>query len=134
MASAYADEFAHYATLFAQAPVLIVAVHEVSLSKGEESNSDHAAKWETSNMMFLYPELVDMAALGDGPLAPKMKPPDGIGGLDPRKHASAEVGRRNVQLAAEAIGNKAKELLQGQPARPKDSPDPAITPDKWWLI
>ena len=49
VASAYADELAHYATLFAQAPVLIVAVHEVSLSKGEESNSDHAAKWETTS-------------------------------------------------------------------------------------
>jgi len=111
-----------------------MALHEVSLSKGEESNSDHAAKWETSNMMFLYPDLVDMAALGDGPLAPKMKPPDGIGGLDPREHASAEVGRRNVQLAAEAIGKKAKELLEGLPPRPKDAPAPAITPDKWWLI
>ena len=31
-----------------------------------------------------------------------MKPPDGIGGLDPRKHASPEVGERNVDLAAEA--------------------------------
>ena len=111
-----------------------MALHEVSLSKGEESNSDHAAKWETSNMMFLYPELVDMEALGNGPLAPKMKPPDGIGGLDPREHASAEVGRRNVQLAAEAIGKKAKELLEGLPARPKDAPAPATTPDKWWLI
>ena len=108
--------------VLADGTVAGMALHEVSLSKGEESNSDHAAKWETSNMMFFYPELVDMAALGDGPLAPKMKPPDGIGGLDPREHASAEVGRRNVQLAAEAIGKKAKELLEGLPARPKDSP------------
>jgi hypothetical protein len=28
---------------------------EITLSQGPESNSDHAAKWETSNMMFLYP-------------------------------------------------------------------------------
>ena len=80
-------------------------------------------------MMFLYPDLVDMAALGDGPLAPKMKPPDGIGGLDPREHASAEVGRRNVQLAAEAIGKKARELLEGLPPRPKDAPVPGL--DIW---
>jgi creatinine amidohydrolase len=120
--------------VLADGTVAGVALHEVTLSKGEESNSDHAAKWETSNMMFLYPELVDMAALGSGPLAPKMKPPDGIGGLDPREHASVEVGRRNVQLAAEAIGKKAKELLEGLPARPKDAPAPATTPDKWWLI
>jgi hypothetical protein len=30
-------------------------------------------------MMFFYPDLVDLSALGDGPLAPDMKPPDGIG-------------------------------------------------------
>jgi hypothetical protein len=33
-------------------------------------------------MMFLYPNLVDMAELGSGPLAPNMKAPDGIGGLE----------------------------------------------------
>ena len=42
-------------------------------------------------------ELVDMNELGTGPLAPDMKPPDGIGGLDPRTHASALVGGRNVE-------------------------------------
>lgn len=120
--------------VLADGTVAGMALHEVSLSKGEESNSDHAAKWETSNMMFLYPDLVDMAALGNGPLAPKMKPPDGIGGLDPRQHASLEVGRRNVQLAAQAIGKKARELLEGLPPRPNDSPIPTISPDKWWLI
>lgn len=106
---------------------------EVSLSQGAESNTDHAAKWETSNMMFFYPELVDMAALGDGPLAPDMKAPDGIGGLDPRKHASAEVGRRNAELAAQAIGKKAKELLQALPANPA-SEAPVISPGHWWMI
>ncbi len=66
-------------------------------------------------MQFLYPDLVDLSALGDGPLAPDMKPPDGIGGQDPRKYASAEVGRRNIELAAQAIGRKAKELLESLP-------------------
>jgi len=89
-----------------------IGLWEVTLSTSEESGTDHAAKWETSNMMFFYPDLVDLAALGDGPLAPKMKPPDGIGGLDPRKHASLEIGRRNAELASRAIGRKAKELLQ----------------------
>ena len=54
-----------------------VGLYEMTLSRCEESNSDHAAKWETSNMMFFYPELVDMTELGTGPLAPNMKPPDG---------------------------------------------------------
>ncbi len=106
---------------------------EVTLSQGAESNTDHAAKWETSNMMFFYPELVDMSALGDGPLAPDMKAPDGIGGQDPRKHASVEVGRRNVQLAAQAIGRKAKELLQALPATRASEP-PVISPGHWWMI
>ena len=103
----------------------------LTLSRGAESNTDHAAKWETSNMMFLYPDLVDLAALGDGPLAPNMKAPDGIGGLDPREHASATIGRRNVELAAAAIGRKARELLESvkgilQP--------PIISPEHWWMI
>jgi len=59
-------------------------------------------------MMFLYPDLVNMTELGDGPINLDMKPPAGIGGMDPRQHASAEVGRRNVELAAEAIGRKAR--------------------------
>ncbi len=106
---------------------------EVTLSQGPESSTDHAAKWETSNMMFFYPGLVEMSALGDGPLAPDMKPPDGIGGQDPRKHASEEVGRRNAELAAQAIGRKAKEMLQGLPLKRASEP-PVISPGQWWMI
>jgi len=107
---------------------------EISLSLGEESDSDHAAKWETSNMMFFYPDLVDLSALGDGPLAPDMQPPDGIGGLDPRVHASAEVGRRNAQLAAEAIGKKARALLESLPEGQRSFGLAAISPEYWWQI
>ncbi len=107
---------------------------EITLSQGAESSTDHAAKWETSNMMFLYPELVDLAALGDGPLAPDMKAPDGIGGLDPRKHASVEIGRRNVELAAQAIGKKARDLLETLPETGRSSPSPSISPGNWWMI
>lgn len=109
-----------------------IGLWEVTLSQGAESNTDHAAKWETSNMMFFYPELVEMRALGDGPLAPDMKAPDGIGGLDPRKHASAAIGRRNVELASRSIGNKARELLEKLP--PRTSEPPAIVPGHWWMI
>lgn len=85
-------------------------------------------------MMFCYPNLVDLSALGDGPLAPDMKPPDGIGGLDPRQHASAEIGRRNVELAAQALGKKARELLEGLPKEPHSSQPHAISPGQWWMI
>jgi creatinine amidohydrolase len=111
-----------------------VGLWEMTLSQGPESASDHAAKWETSNMMFVYPDLVDLKTLGDGPLNLEMKPPDGIGGLDPRVHASAEVGRRNVELCAEAIGKKAQELLASLPGDQRGFRLEAVSPEHWWLI
>ena len=111
-----------------------IGLWEITLSRGPESASDHAAKWETSNMMFFYPDTVDMSELGDGPINLDMKPPSGIGGLDPRKHASAEVGRRNVKLAAEAIGRKAQELLASLPEDQRSFNLEAVSPGHWWLI
>jgi creatinine amidohydrolase len=111
-----------------------IGLWEITLSRGPESGSDHAAKWETSNMMFLYPDLVDMSQLGDGPINLDMKPPSGIGGLDPRQHASADVGRRNVELAAAAIGKKAQELLASLPEGQRSFNLEAVRPGKWWLI
>ncbi|MBP8258956.1 MAG: creatininase family protein [Verrucomicrobia bacterium] len=122
------------APVLADKTVAGMGLWEITLSRGPESNTDHAAKWETSNMMFFYPELVDLSALGDGPLAPNMKPPDGIGGQDPRKHASVEVGRRNVELAAHAIGKKAAELLEGLPGGRGSSSQRVIAPGHWWMI
>ncbi|MBC8426628.1 creatininase family protein, partial [bacterium] len=107
---------------------------EITPSRGPESASAHAAKWETSNMMFFYPDLVDMSELGDGPINLDMKPPSGIGGLDPRKHASAEVGRRNVELAAEAIGRKAQELLASLPEDQRSFNLESMSPGHWWLV
>lgn len=107
---------------------------EMTLSQGPESNSDHAAKWETSNMMFFYPEVVDLAELGDGPLNLDMKPPSGIGGQDPRKHASAKVGQRNVELAAAALGRKARELLESLPEDQRSFKLEALSPEHWWLV
>jgi creatinine amidohydrolase len=104
------------------------------LSRGAESDTDHAAKWETSDMMHFYPDLVDMSELGTGPLAPNLKPPDGIGGLDPRQHASAEIGERKAELAAEAIGKKAQELLQSLPEGQRSFNLPAVSPEHWWMI
>ncbi|HBC87402.1 MAG TPA: hypothetical protein DCZ94_10640 [Lentisphaeria bacterium] len=111
-----------------------VGLWEMSLSRCAESDSDHAAKWETSNMMYFYPELVDLKELGTKPLAPRMKPPDGIGGLDPRKHASAKVGERNVELAIDAIGKKAQELLESLPPDQRSFRLKAISPEYWWQI
>jgi len=122
------------APVVADKTVAGMGLWEITLSRGPESGTDHAAKWETSNMMFLYPDLVDMSTLGDGPLAPNMKPPDGIGGQDPRKYASAAVGRRNIELAAQAIGKKAKELLEALPEDQRSFTLPALSPGNWWMI
>jgi creatinine amidohydrolase len=107
---------------------------EVTLSHSEESDTDHAAKWETSNMMFFYPEQVDISELGEGPINFDMKPPHGIGGLDPREHASAQVGKRNVELAADAIGRKARELLASLPEGQRAFSLKSISPEHWWMV
>jgi len=111
-----------------------IGLWEITLSRGPESGTDHAAKWEASNMMFLYPDLVNMSELGDGPINLDMKPPSGIGGMDPRQHASAEVGRRNVELAAEAIGRKAQELLASLPEGQRSFNLEAVRPGRWWMV
>lgn len=111
-----------------------VGLWEVTLSMGEESSTDHAAKWETSNMMFFYPELVELGELGDGPMNLDMKAPHGIGGLDPRVHASAGVGERNVELAAAAIGRKAQELLASLPEGERSFNLESVSPENWWYI
>ncbi len=118
----------------AEGGVAGIGLWEMSLSKCEDSDSDHAAKWETSNMMFFYPDLVGMSELPDGPMNLDMRPPHGIGGLDPRKHAAAEVGRKNVELASRAIGEKARELLASLPEDQREFGIDEIIPGQWWLV
>ena len=62
-----------------------------------------------------------------------MRAPWGIGGLDPREHASAEVGEKNIRLCADAIGRKAHELLDSLPEE-KRAFDSVISPETWWMI
>lgn len=85
---------------------------------------DHAAKFETSYMLHLLPELVDVARLhasdeglgGPDEIINWMKPEYeghpcyGLVGIDPRAHASAEVGADETAtlldyLAAWVLGN-----------------------------
>ena len=91
-------------------------------------------------MMFFYPNLVDMSELGTRPIIPYSKElgyqglTEGINGLDPREHASVEVGRRNVELAVTALGRKAKELLETLPKDQRAFRKPAISTKTCWLI
>jgi creatinine amidohydrolase len=111
-----------------------LGIWEVSLSFSAESDTDHAAKWESSNMMFFYPDLVDMAELGEGEIVFDMRAPWGIGGDDPRVHASAGVGERNVELAVDAIGKKTKELLTSLPPEHREFRSKGISPENWWMV
>ncbi len=68
---------------------------------------DHAAKWETSIFWHLYPHLVHMEALPKD-LSVKLK---GVGGEDPRIHASRELGGKTVNLIVERLTAKVREML-----------------------
>jgi creatinine amidohydrolase len=68
---------------------------------------DHAAKWETSLLMHLRPELVDMS---QQPTDPQAKL-EGVGGEDPRFHASPELGRTAAEAIEERLAKQALALL-----------------------
>lgn len=107
---------------------------EVTLVNSNQVGTDHAAKWETSDMLFFYPELVSLSALGDEEISNDKSPRDGIYGLDPRQHASAEVGGRKARLTADAIGKKAHELLFSLPPEHRAFNQPFFDADNWWQI
>lgn len=110
------------APVTADGTVAGIGLWEISLSRCAESDKDYAAK------------LVDMSELGDGPINIDMRFPTGIGGLNPREHASAQVGQRSVELAVEVIGKKAGELLDRLPDDQRAFSQPAISPEHWWLV
>jgi len=71
---------------------------------------DHAAKWETSILMHLRPELVDMGRLPTDPGAELA----GVGGQDPREHAGPELGKMIVEAIVERIAGRVNEFLRAR--------------------
>ncbi len=69
--------------------------------------SDHAGKWETSILWYLRPELVDIHRLPKDTTVPL----EGVGGDDPRLHASRELGAQAVRSIARDLAAKGRELL-----------------------
>lgn len=57
---------------------------------GTKDSGDHAAKFETSLMMAMAPEMVDLSRLDPD----RNKPNIGVIGIDPRDNASVEFGNR----------------------------------------
>ena len=76
---------------------------------------DHAGAWETSCMMYAHPDKVDLDTLRDKPSVDKeqwkMSDAEGVGGMNPLKYASADLGRRIVEGMGELIGRRAREML-----------------------
>ncbi|MBI2301753.1 MAG: creatininase family protein, partial [Armatimonadetes bacterium] len=73
---------------------------------------DHAAHWETSILMCLRPELVQMERIRDEDLSTQDGAREaGIYGRDPRTDASAVLGEQIVARIVENLGAKARELL-----------------------
>jgi creatinine amidohydrolase len=83
---------------------------------------DHAGAWETSAMMFAWGERVCLNELKEQTDANdrtdiesmQMKEPEGIGGWNPLKYASAELGQQIVEFCAKRIGEKATAVLEGK--------------------
>ena len=104
---------------------------------------DHAGAWETSVMMFAHEHRTDpdelrrqMEASGRADMdRMEMKEAEGIGGWNPLRYASADLGKKIVDFCADRIGRKALAVLEGRiqpPARADgrflDNPGPTDRP------
>ncbi len=72
-----------------------------------EFAGDHAGGWETSHLLALHPEAVDLDRL-----PPKGAPLIGIMGRMPPQEATAELGRRTLEESAEAILPEVRHRLE----------------------
>jgi creatinine amidohydrolase len=70
-------------------------------SDGFGLQTDHAAANETSLVMALRPELVQMDKLSQDP----DEWPAGVSGKDPRRYASAEVGRASIEMQVKRMSD-----------------------------
>ena len=90
------------------------AMKEGDLYDLEAEKMDHAGYWETSMMMYLHPELVDLEQIkGEDLTTVEGHHRAGILGRDPRTDATRELGDHFVNRIADNIGKKAQELLAG---------------------
>ena len=87
-----------------------------------EYRMDHAGAWETSAMLFAHRDRVDLDELREQMEASdridlettKIRDQEGIGGWNPLKFASEELGQQIVEFCAERIGKKAVDVLEGR--------------------
>ncbi|HSW00357.1 MAG TPA: creatininase family protein [Sedimentisphaerales bacterium] len=82
----------------------VLGTPEYWLALDEGYMGDHAAWGETSLMMHLFPDTVDLSRLGDPPY-------QGVGGRDP-KESSAEDGRRLTEAIVSRLATLSKKMPQ----------------------
>jgi creatinine amidohydrolase len=95
-----------------QTGLSIYALPEYEIVADEGYRGDHAAKWETSLTQYLFPDLVDMSEAESAD-----KPMDGVGGEDPRIHASKELGEKTAELIIDRLALVANRLANETSAR-----------------
>jgi creatinine amidohydrolase len=83
----------------------VLGTPEYFLALDEEYYGDHAAFFETSIMMYLFPGTVDLDRLGTEPY-------QGVGGKDPKRYANVENDGRRI---SQAIVRRLARLAQRMP-------------------
>lgn len=90
--------------------LLAWACCDVALLRGQYSfrSGDHAAGWETSHMLALHPQTVDLSLLP----ADKTAKLVGVGGPIPPQDATAEFGWETLQKAADVMVAEVRHRLE----------------------
>lgn len=83
--------------------------------KSDRVGGDHAAHWETSYLWYLRPDCVDLSIYRGREAEPLV----GVGGQDPRQHASVELGRTACDLIVAGMVRKATQLIAKTRRKPK---------------
>ncbi len=81
----------------------VLGTPEYTLALDVDYTGDHGAWGETSLMMHLYPDTVDLSRLGE-------PPHKGVGGRDPKTEASAEDGRKITKTIVSRLAILAQKM------------------------
>jgi creatinine amidohydrolase len=92
-------------------PAYALGVPEQALGVDRNYFGEHAAMWETSMMMSIRPEMVDISLMPEGLSAMERCVRFGVMGKDPRALASGEKGREMMEHIVDGIANVVMRVL-----------------------
>ena len=90
-----------------QGAMAVYGTDDMEWADNIDFHSDHAAKWETSILWYVRPELVDIYRLPRDTTVEL----EGVYGDDPRIHASRDLGRQAVEAIAGDLAQLGERLL-----------------------